>query len=335
MFQYPWLNTIYYKILRSYYVNRGHHALILYSNQDYGEEVLIYNIAQWLVCTNPCDMKYCNICDNCCLMRTGCHPDYYQLDINYNDNVQCISIDMVRNCIDALHKSSQCSLKKVVFIKNIKYLTNQAINVLLKTIEEPPKNTYFFLKTRNYRNIPITLLSRCTTWIMHPPTELQGLTWLMEKQKKIDILSAQTALRLSCGSPIEADAMFRLSYWKYRIRLCKIIENVIISRDFLELLPLLSNVQEYDSKPVFWLISILMDALKWKRKIQEKLLVNLDQLHLISNIAVQWNILSLNNQLNQWLILFRYFQKFNNINHELILIYRLLNWRLGIVETYL
>lgn len=331
MKQYPWFDTIYNKILQSYYLNKGHHALIFYSKQDYGESILINEIIQWLMCVNRDVMTYCNICHNCCLINAGCHPDYYQLDID--NNIRSIGVDTVRNCIDNLHISAKCSTAKIVFIKYAEYLTHQAANVLLKIIEEPPINTYFFLRTRNDVKIPITLSSRCIKWTILPPIESQGLIWLMNEQKTIDILSAQTALRLSFGSPIEAKLMFQFNFWQYRVQLCKIIKNVITNGNFLELLPFLSNIKQYNNKPLFWLITILMDSLKWQQKINKKFLINLDQLNLISNIATLWNDVSLNNQASQWLILFHCFQKSHNINHEILLIYRLLNWQQGMVET--
>lgn len=332
MIKYPWLNTTYNKILQSYYANRGHHAIILYAIQNYGENELINNIVQWLMCVNPYKMEYCNICHNCSFMRTGYHPDYYQLGVD--NNSQSIGVDEIRSCINDLHTTAKCSKVKVVFIKNAEYLTHQAANVLLKTIEEPPLNTYFFLKTRNDVKIPITLSSRCIKWMILPPLESQGLLWLMKKQKKIDKLSAQTALRLSCGSPIEANVMFQLNFWQYRIELCKIIKNVIINNNFLELLPSLLKIHQYQNRPVYWLITILVDSLKWKQKVHTNFLTNLDQLNLIVNISDKWTYLSLKNQVNQWLVLFYYLQKLKNVNYELLLTYRLLNWKLNIVETY-
>lgn len=331
MIQYPWLSIIYNQILQSYYLNRGHHALIVYSKEDYGETMLIYNIAQWLICENRHDMKYCNICHNCNLIRIGYHPDFYQLDIE--PNMQSIGIEIIRSCLDALYKSSHCSKSKIVFIKYTEYLTHQAANILLKTVEEPPDNTFFFLRTRNEMKIPVTLTSRCVKWVINPPTESQGLIWLMQKQKNIDILSAQTALRLSYGSPLKADSMFRLNFWQHRMELCKIIEEVIISGNFLKLLPCLSKTRQYDNQSIYWLITILIDALKWQQKVHKNFLINLDQLNLISDIAIRWSMLSLTDQVDQWLIVLRYFQKLKNINQELLLVYRLLNWKTSVIEN--
>lgn len=334
MVHYPWLKTIYNKILMSYYLNKGHHALILSSKQNYGEDILIYKIAQWLMCNNRLEMQFCGVCDNCILMSTKNHPDYYQLNIN--NDIQSIGVDTIRTCTNALYVSPKCSFVKIVFIKNLENLTYQASSILLKTIEEPPVNTYFFLSTNNDMIIPLTLSSRCIKWTLLPPIEEQGLIWLMQKQKEIDFLSAQTALRLSNGSPIEAEYMFQSNSWKDRIKLCQIIQDIIMNKNFLTLLPLLLiNTKEYNDKVLYWLITILMDSLKWQHKIHKKFLINSDQLNLISSIAIRWNMLSLNQQVNQWLILSNYFKKFNNVNYNLLLMYRLLNWKLGIVETYL
>lgn len=335
MIQYPWLQTTYNKILKSYRLNRGHHAIILYSQQNYGEDILIDNLSKWLMCLHPCQNYYCSDCKNCFLMQKKCHPDYYQLQINQNDVQKTIGVDIIRNCINSLYKSAQFGKIKIVFIKKIEHLTVQAINVLLKTIEEPPKNTYFFLSTRNNINIPITLLSRCTKWVISSPIEEQGLIWLMKKQKKIDTVSAKTALRLSNGSPIEANSMFETDFWDHRIKLCNFIEKIIINKNFLELLPIFLNTKKYNNQPIFWLITLLIDVLKCQHKINKKFFVNLDRSDLIFNIATQWNIQSVNNQAKQWIKLFSIFQKIKKINYELILTFRLLNWKLDVIETFL
>lgn len=333
MLLYPWLNTIYTKILSSYFTNQGHHALIFYSSWNQGEDLLINFIARWLMCSNPYETKYCNVCQNCYLMNTEQHPDYYKLDLR-SDDVQSVGIDRIRICIDSIRYSTRYSKSKVIFIKHIECLTNQAIYVLLKTLEEPPKNTYFFLKTREYMKIPITLLSRCIKWSLDSPSESLGLTWLMKNLKITDTISAQTALRLCQKAPIEARSILQSKNWKKRLELYKVIDQIIITNgNFLEFLPYF-DVNQDNNTFLYWFITLLMDALKMQQKITQHYLVNLDQLKLINVIANNWDALSLNNQVKQWLILFCYFQKFDNINYKLLLTHRLLNWQKDLIETY-
>lgn len=332
MLPYPWLNTIYNKILHSYVIKRGHHALLFYSQWDQGEDVLINFIIRWLICSNPYKTKFCDICQNCHLMKLQQHPDYYLLDLQ--DNIESIGIDKIRICIDAVHYSTRYSKAKVIFIKYVEYLTNQAMYVLLKTLEHPPENTYFFLKTKEYMKIPVTLSSRCMKWSIHAPEESIGLSWLIKSLKINNSLSIKTALRLCNNSPIEASSILQSQHWQKRLELYKIINYVIINNgDFLEFLPYFEGCQN-NSVFLYWFITLLIDALKKQQNIHAQFLINMDQIKLLTIISKYWNILSLNNQVKQWLILFRYFQEFNNVNYKLLLTHRLLNWKHGLIETY-
>lgn len=333
MLPYPWLNTIINQILRSYLIKKGHHALLFHSPRNQGEDVLINFIAQWLICSNPYEKNYCNLCHNCHLMQSGRHPDYYQLDLAY-DNTESIGIDTIRMLIDTIQYSTRYSKSKVIFIKYVEYLTNQSMHVLLKTLEEPPLNTYFFLKTRSYMKIPITLVSRCMKWCITSPIESIGLKWLMKESKITDVISAQTALRLSQRAPIEANTILQSKYWRKRLELFKIVNYVIVTKgNYLELLSYF-DIYQNNNMFLYWFITLLTDALKMQQNIKTQFLINIDHLQLITIIAKNWDVLSLNNQVRQWLILFRYFQKFDNINRKLLLAYRLLNWKHGLIEMY-
>lgn len=333
MLPYPWLNAIYSQILRSYSIKKGHHALLFHSPWNQGEEVLINFIARWLICENPDKKSFCNICKNCYLMNLKQHPDYYQLHLEHNNKF--IGVDEIRSCINSIQYSTRYSRSKVIFINHIECLTNQAMHILLKILEEPPNRTYFLLKTKTYKKIPITLLSRCIKLSIPTPKESVGLTWLTKKLALSDTISAQTALRLCQQAPIEASAILKSKNWEKRLESYKILDHVLTEHgNFLEILPYFM-ISQNDNKFLYWFITLLIDALKMQQKTKKQFLINLDQLKLITIISEHWNILSLNNQVRQWQILFRYFQKFDTINHELLLTYRLLNWKNGFIETYL
>lgn len=328
-YSYFWIDTIYRVILNSYKKNIGHHALLLHNKWDNGEDILIGSVIRWLMCSRPHETECCNICYNCQLMKVGNHPDYYQFDLK-NHIKTTIGIDIIRDCIDSIYCHVCHGKVKIIFIKYIEHLTNQAINGLLKILEEPPINTYFFFKTKEYSRIPLTLLSRCIQWSIVPPSEKIGLRWLMKNQGINDVLLARCALRLYGGAPIEAKNMLKKNLWRQRSILCENLYNAILHGNFLQILPLLNICDKKLS--LYWLITLIIDALKWQQKIEEELIINLDQIKLITLISNRWNTFSLNKQLQQWLILLRYLQEFTNINYKLLLTYRLLNWKYDVVE---
>lgn len=331
---YSWLDVVYHQILNSYRQNRGHQALLLHSQWNNGENILIRSIACWLICSHPIATKYCNICCNCKLMKIGNHPDYHWFDAK--NDVQSVGVDNIRECFNLIYNHVYKSKVKIFVISNIEFLSNQAINVLLKIIEEPPNNIYFFFTSKKYNSIPLTLLSRCVKWSIVAPEEKIGLKWLMQQEKiKINnVLSAICALRLCNGAPLEARNMWISGSWQRRLCLCKSLYSAITYGNFLKIVPLL-NVLYYKKLSLYWLITLILDALKWQQKVEKKFIINLDQVELITLIANRWSMHMLVKQLQQWLILFRYLQEFTNINYKLVLTYRVLNWKFNIIEHYL
>ncbi len=71
-----------------------------------------------------------------------------------------IDINQIRDLITKLNKSSLNEKPRFVLIDNIEFLNISSINALLKCLEEPSNNIFFFLINNN-RKILKTLSSRC------------------------------------------------------------------------------------------------------------------------------------------------------------------------------
>ena len=80
-------------------------------------------------------------------------------EINAADNR---GIDDVRGWIDSSRFSPLGSGGKVYIIDELHQMTNAAQSALLKVIEEPPPNVYFFLCTTEAGKLIPTIRSRCT-----------------------------------------------------------------------------------------------------------------------------------------------------------------------------
>ena len=84
---------------------------------------------------------------------------YFKL-IDVNEEKKMIDINQIRNLILDLNKSSFNNKARLVLIDNIELLNINAVNALLKILEEPNDNINFILINNNKRIIP-TLKSRC------------------------------------------------------------------------------------------------------------------------------------------------------------------------------
>jgi len=72
-----------------------------------------------------------------------------------------IQIDQIRELINFCSYKASFSTPRFILISNIEDLNSSATNSLLKLLEDPPKNTYFFLIRDSHAKIYETILSRC------------------------------------------------------------------------------------------------------------------------------------------------------------------------------
>lgn len=316
---YPWLNEPYRQILAAYQQGQGHPVLLLHSQEGNGELSLIYALSRWLICRHPNEITNCGICHSCQLVKAGNHPDYYQPKPDKEQ--QSLGVENIYTLIDNLYRRARQGGVKIVWLAQSEQLTTQAANALLKILEEPPIQTYFLMGCQEPSRLLPTLRSRCFYWRLPSPTETLGLCWL--QQMGTDSLSATVALRLSGGAPLAAQALLLPMRWQKRLTLCKTMAQAIASNDLLLLLPSLNRNK--DDAPLCWLLSLLIDALKWLQGGKD-FLVNADQTKLINALSKRWPIMVLHYQLQQWLTCRRQFQEIGGINQELLLTHYLLNW---------
>ena len=77
------------------------------------------------------------------LVTKEMHPNFFLLQNNSLD--ENIKIDQVRNLLKFLNKSTFSRNLKIIMIDNAEYLNINSSNALLKALEEPSSNTFFFI----------------------------------------------------------------------------------------------------------------------------------------------------------------------------------------------
>ena len=93
------------------------------------------------------------------LLKGNIHPNFFFLDNIKND--ADIKIDQVRKLLKFLSKSNYSKDIKIVLIDNSEYLNLSSSNALLKALEEPSPNTFFFIIYNNSAKLLDTIKSRC------------------------------------------------------------------------------------------------------------------------------------------------------------------------------
>ena len=156
---------IYFNELKELHLNNKLPNKILLSGQKgLGKSTFAYHFINYILSINEeftYDVSKNEINENnksFKLTLNKSNPNLSLIDINIEKKF--IDIGQIRNLILNLNKSSFNDKPRFVLIDNIEFLNINAINALLKTLEEPSKNIFFILINNNKKVLP-TLSSRC------------------------------------------------------------------------------------------------------------------------------------------------------------------------------
>ena len=97
-------------------------------------------------------------------IQSGTHANLFILDAIDGENIK---IDQIRKLLLFLNKSTYYKSVKIVLLDNAEYLNINSSNALLKAIEEPSKDTYFFIINNDSRKIMNTIKSRCIDFVIN------------------------------------------------------------------------------------------------------------------------------------------------------------------------
>lgn len=98
--------------------------------------------------------EFCGVCEVCKRIDRLTYGDLYILD-----GIKGIRIEEIRETIENAVASSYEGGKKIFILRDVERLRKESANALLKIIEEPPRDTFFFLTTGSL-NILSTIKSR-------------------------------------------------------------------------------------------------------------------------------------------------------------------------------
>jgi DNA polymerase-3 subunit delta' len=96
-------------------------------------------------------------CASCYQIRNGRHPDVMLVDASQKE----IGIDAVREVIEEARQFPSAADIRCVVIDGVDHFTLPAANAFLKTLEEPPASTRFFLLAEDQGKVLPTIKSRC------------------------------------------------------------------------------------------------------------------------------------------------------------------------------
>lgn len=190
----PWLTAPLARLLAVHDAGRLPHALLIRAGVGWGEAMLADRLALALI-GRP----------EAASARTLAHPDLKWVE----PEGSVIKVDDIRAVGTFAVGTRQSAPCKVVVVESADLMNPSAANALLKTLEEPPADTYLLLATSRPSRLPATIVSRCQV-VTIPRDAAAARAWLLERwpeaaidEKLFECGDAPLAVHeaLSCEEP--------------------------------------------------------------------------------------------------------------------------------------
>ena len=131
------------------------HSYMFIGTSGIGKKEFAKEFAKAILCEDS--SKPCQKCKSCLEFENDNNPDFYYIGLEENS----IKIDTIRKMQQKVQELPIVSNKKVYIINDCEYMTKEAQNCLLKTLEEPPEFITIILITANENLVLNTIKSRC------------------------------------------------------------------------------------------------------------------------------------------------------------------------------
>ncbi|WP_070967551.1 DNA polymerase III subunit delta' [Vibrio sonorensis] len=196
---YPWLQQEWRHWQQRVGSGRFPNANLVVAPKGLGAHDLVQHLVAVLLCEDQ-STSACGFCHSCQLVESGNHPDYHL--IAPEKEGKGIGVDQIRQINRIAMESSQLFGPRVILIEPAENMNTSASNALLKTLEEPPENCIFILRTAAANKLLPTIVSRCQQWLIRTPNTETTMQWLADKgHAKVP----SYVLTLNHGAPLEAE----------------------------------------------------------------------------------------------------------------------------------
>lgn len=165
-----------------------------------GKRMFAERLAMTLLCTrnDPGLMEPCGECESCRQFLAGTHPDL--LRVSKPEDRAFIPIDLFIGPKEARRQVGLCAelakkpiyeKRKIAIIDDADFLNIEGANSMLKTLEEPPKNSLLILLgTTASRQLP-TIRSRCQI-IRFKPLETSAVEEILREKRAEQLALAES-----------------------------------------------------------------------------------------------------------------------------------------------
>ncbi|MEP7327674.1 MAG: DNA polymerase III subunit delta' [Betaproteobacteria bacterium] len=183
------------------------HAMLLAGPRGIGKHVLALNLGRSLLCESPEAQGFaCGTCPSCVYVTAGQHPDLRIVEPFMTEDdgtvkvLDAIPVLAIRDLIRWAQITSHRGRAKVAVIVPAESMNPSAANALLKTLEEPPADTYLILVAHQPGRLPATVRSRCRLVPAPRADAPAARAWL----EAMGVPNATSVLGQAGGAPLVA-----------------------------------------------------------------------------------------------------------------------------------
>lgn len=156
------------------------HAYMIQGEKLSGKKMIANAFARALQCESDGD-KPCNKCRSCKQAMNGNHPDIIYVE---HEKPNVISVENVRTQINGdIGIKPYSGRHKIYIIDEAEKMNQQAMNALLKTLEEPPEYAVIILLVTSQDAMLQTIISRCVVLDTKPVQKDVIKNYLMNRMQ--------------------------------------------------------------------------------------------------------------------------------------------------------
>lgn len=210
---------------------RLHHAWLLIGSKGVGKASFAERAARFLLAQDQGASVVANSLAvpprhaSTSLVDAGSHPEFWRLERLENERsgalARSITVDQVRALTAGFATTRGIARYRVVILDTVDDLEAGGANALLKSLEEPPTDTVFFLVSNNPGRLLPTIRSRCRTLAFRMIGDDVMASWLADRAA--DPAEIAAVVQLARGSPGRALTILGLGLGEMRSALGTII----------------------------------------------------------------------------------------------------------------
>lgn len=236
----PWQQAAWSRLAEARQREQLTHAWLLAGPEGLGKRSFARAFAAALLCQSvDAEGQACGVCAACRMLAAGGHPDAHLLGLDghlglaVTESLQAdqglrfwsppkdsarrdIVIDAARSLGGKLVMAPHLGGARVIVVHPASEMNDATANALLKTIEEPPAQTFLLFLAEFPQALKQTIRSRCQLLRFAPPPSEAALDWLRARHPQADaaLLAEAGGAPLKAAAWLAADEPARRARWQ-------------------------------------------------------------------------------------------------------------------------